>query len=123
VAGQQPFSLGLASIGAFPNQLKPKVLWVGAAAEGAGLLTSLAARLSRELEAIGFEPERRPFQPHLTIARVKGLSAERAASRLLESQQVGAVATSHVGSMVLMQSTLSPQGSTYSVVGEFALRN
>lgn len=121
VQGLHPFPLGLASIGAFPNELKPKVLWVGAA-EGAGLLTSIAARLSRELEAIGFEPERRPFQPHLTIARVKGLSAERAASRLLESQPVEAVATSQVTSMVLMQSTLSPHGSTYSIVAEFALR-
>lgn len=120
VAGIKPFPLELSGIGAFPTPRNPKVLWVGAA-EGTLPLTSLATSLGQKLQALGFPIERRPFQPHLTIARVKGPGAERAASRLLESQQVGAVAATRVTKLVLMQSALSPHGSTYTAVEAFPL--
>jgi 2'-5' RNA ligase len=73
------------------------------------------------LAALGFSPEIRPFKPHLTIARVKGKSAQGVAARLLATESVGALAVSGVDAIVLMQSVLSNQGATYSVVERFAL--
>lgn len=120
VAGIKPIALELTGIGAFPTPRNPRVIWVGAG-QGARELTLLATHLGKELGAIGIPLENRPFQPHLTIARIKGPSAERVAARLLETQQVGAVATTRVASLILMQSVLSPRGSTYSVVEEWKL--
>lgn len=118
--GSMRFTLELSGIGGFPGHNAPRVIWVGAT-RGGNELGVLASRLGRELRYVGFELEERPFKPHLTLARVKGPSAEREAARLLETQQVGPVAVSAVDAFVLMQSTLSPRGSTYSVLGTFPL--
>jgi RNA 2',3'-cyclic 3'-phosphodiesterase len=118
VQSSAPFRLELAGVGAFPGHRSPRVLWVGAAA-GGELLAPLAARLDAMLSLLGFEAEKRPFTPHLTIARVKGASAETAAARLLDAEQVGTLALTSIDRMVLMQSCLSPKGATYSVVETF----
>lgn len=118
--GEPPFLLELHGIGGFPGARAPRVVWLGASA-GAGRLTDIAAALDRSLSAVGFSPEARPFSPHLTIARVKGPSAERAASRLLQSERVEAVASTVVDSVVLMRSQLSPKGATYTAVRQFSL--
>jgi 2'-5' RNA ligase len=112
------FRLELAGLGAFPGRRAPHVLWFGAAAGGEAL-APLAARLDAMLSGLGFEGEKRPFAPHLTIARVKGPSAERAAARLVDEAKVGTLAVTAIDRMVLMQSHLSPKGATYSVVETF----
>ena len=49
---------------------RPRVLAVDLADDG-GALAGLQARVSDALEAgAGFEPEKRPFRPHVTVARV-----------------------------------------------------
>jgi len=57
----------LAGVGAFPSPGRARVLWAGLA-EGADLLGEVARALDDALEA-EFRPERRPFRPHLTVAR------------------------------------------------------
>jgi RNA 2',3'-cyclic 3'-phosphodiesterase len=114
-----PFQLDLEGIGAFPSAKAPKVIWLGASA-GSRILETLAARLDQQLSKAGFEQERRPFRPHLTLARIKGLSAERAAARMLQAECVQAVASTWIASLVLMQSHLAPRGATYTVVESFA---
>jgi 2'-5' RNA ligase len=39
--------------------------------KGKSEIVTLAARVDAELAAAGFTPERRPYVPHLTLARVK----------------------------------------------------
>ena len=114
------FALELSGIGAFPTRRAPRVIWLGAAA-GAESLSQLASSLDKGLATIGFEAEQRPFQPHLTLARVKGPAAERVASRLVDAEVVGSVASCRIDSLVLMQSNLSPQGPTYVEVERFRL--
>jgi len=83
-AGRSPFTIALSGAGAFPNPVRPRVLWIGIVT-GAGELQELAGSLAGELEALGWPPEDRPFSPHLTLARTDGVpeAAERAA-RLAE---------------------------------------
>lgn len=116
-----PFDLEIAALGAFPSPERPRVLWMGASEPSAGACVDLANRLDRELERAGFERERRPFHPHLTLARSKSREAEREVSRLLEKAgEIGEVARERVEGFVLMKSELSPKGSSYSVVESFA---
>jgi 2'-5' RNA ligase len=70
------FSYTLSPLGIFGDVRHPRVIWMGVH-EPTGSLTHLHAALSRELERRGFEVEKRPFLPHLTLARVKApLSAQ-----------------------------------------------
>jgi len=66
-AGPQPLALG--ELGAFPSRSRPRVLWVGVQAPPS--LELLQDRIERGSEAIGFPPEGTPFQPHVTLGRVR----------------------------------------------------
>jgi len=64
-----PFEIPVEAAGAFPNPGHPRVLWVGVCAGNQRLRKlqdAVAGVLQREH---GFEPERREFHPHVTIAR------------------------------------------------------
>jgi len=59
--------------GFFPGPDRPRVAWVGVA-EGGAACRDLARKVDHAVSGLGFEPESRPFAPHLTVARVKGPS-------------------------------------------------
>ena len=63
-----PLTLRLRGTGYHPNVGTPRVWFVKVEGEG---LSELAARLSAELDALGFPTEGK-FQPHVTLARKKG---------------------------------------------------
>lgn len=68
-AAAKPFRLELSGLGVFGPPKKPSVLWLGLAGVPDELL-SLHERLGSSLQRhIGYEPERRPYRPHLTLAR------------------------------------------------------
>jgi 2'-5' RNA ligase len=68
-AGAGPLPLSLGELGAFPSRSRPRILWVGIEAPPA--LELLQDRIERGCEAIGFPPEGAPFQPHVTLGRVR----------------------------------------------------
>ena len=67
--GAVPLALRLDELGAFPSVARPRVLWIGI--EGPPALELLQDRLERGGEGIGFPPEGAPFQPHVTLGRVR----------------------------------------------------
>jgi len=67
--GAEPFPLELGDLGAFPSRSRPRVLWVGVQAPAG--LELLQDRIERGCEAIGFPPEGAPFQPHITLGRLR----------------------------------------------------
>lgn len=60
-----PFELRLDRLGQF---LRARVAWLGASELPVPLL-ELVAELSRQLIVCGYTPESRPYHPHLTLAR------------------------------------------------------
>lgn len=65
-----PFTLMVAGLGIFGPPSAPRVLWCGVGGDVPTLLR-LQAALADRLAAAGFPRERRPFAPHLTLARFK----------------------------------------------------
>ena len=78
-AATRPFRVVLCGGGAFPNQYRPRVLWIGIV-EGAQELAALERRVDGELRRLGWAADDRPFTAHLTLARTDGVpgAAERA---------------------------------------------
>jgi 2'-5' RNA ligase len=66
----RPFVVSLDRFGAFPPSGPPRTIWLGVA-EGASAVRRIHAELERRLAALQFEPETRPYSPHLTVARVR----------------------------------------------------
>ncbi len=66
----RPFTLALENLGCFPNIRRPKVLWTGLQGELDALL-SLKKQVDHHLLDLGWQGEKRPYHPHLTLGRVK----------------------------------------------------
>jgi 2'-5' RNA ligase len=60
----------LSQIGAFPNVNSPRVLWAGLSGD-TPKLKRLVANVESEIQLLGFNPESKPFRPHLTLARFR----------------------------------------------------
>ncbi|MBR1658094.1 MAG: RNA 2',3'-cyclic phosphodiesterase [Synergistaceae bacterium] len=107
----EPFTVELSYIGAFPNLNAPKVLWLSGD-KGADELGRLSKKVNDVLfEKAGLERERKKFQAHLTLARLKD-------SYLPENliRKLGTVPKISwtCGELFLMKSSLEPSGAVYS---------
>ena len=114
ISGIQPFTMKLKGSGAFPNLNRISVVWAGM--ENADALGEIARKIDTGLATLGFQPERRKFSPHVTIARVKGSkNKERLADTITQFQnkEFGEIP---VDKIILKKSVLTPQGPIYSDV-------
>jgi 2'-5' RNA ligase len=108
-----PFDTRLTGIGAFPSANRARVLWAGLD-DAAGSFGPMVKQLD-ELLAADFVAEKRPFTPHLTVARIdppRRLS--EFAPRILDAEL--ASDTFAVDRLVLYRSRLSPKGATYEAL-------
>lgn len=118
--GARPLALRLEAAGVFPSAARPNVIWLGVSDEAGGL-ARLHARVGEECAGAGFPRERRPFHPHVTLARVRQADGEtrRLARRHVELG-FGPVQF-EAGEIVLMRSVLGPGGSVYAPLSRHAL--
>lgn len=125
------FEYRLNAPGVFGSPQQPRVIWLGV--EDAPLaqlhgspLQRLHHTLNRELQRRGFETEKRPFSPHLTLARVKQPltpAEQQSLQRLLHSSTDAATHTFYrVNHLNVMKSELSRSGAKYSVLQAYALQ-
>ena len=120
-AGQAPFSLSAAGLGAFPHLNSPRVLILHMAAEGQ------ATRLAGRVRAVVNETwpdgpqDNRPFRGHLTLARIKA-KLSRSDINLLQDLKLGKLPAVPVSGFSLMVSDLEPTGPRYTELAFYALR-
>ena len=118
------FTLELAGVGAFPSLRRPRVFWVGLSGETEHLRL-LHSRVQGALSHLGFAPERRRFDPHLTVARIRRDSgpeeARRAGAAFGQATLPEPRATIPVDSIVLFRSHLRPSGAEYERLFEAPL--
>lgn len=113
VAGVRSFPLSLGGLGIFPPRGRPRVIWVGVE-QGTQEVERLRGRIDEGLLPLGFPREERPFHPHLTLGRVKGLRGLDPLVADLRKGDVGLVGLMQVRSIELMQSQLRSAGAIYT---------
>ncbi|MFZ5865632.1 MAG: RNA 2',3'-cyclic phosphodiesterase [Thermodesulfobacteriota bacterium] len=117
-ARQIPFPLSVRGTGGFPDMRRPRVLWAGLHDPNQALVP-LAAHVDSALESLGFTKEKRPFNPHLTLARFKSLKRSsdllQAVTRMASIE--GPEFTAHEAT--LFQSILKPTGAEYTALCRF----
>jgi 2'-5' RNA ligase len=109
------FQLSTEGAGFFPNRRAPRIVWVGITGE-VKQLKKLQQSIQEYTQHWGQPPERREFQPHLTIGRIKHPNA-RASESLAKSAETCTGVRSgdwQVDRVELIRSVLSPNGSCYS---------
>ncbi len=107
--------------GAFPNLQRPRTLWIGVR-EGAEQLKELQQCLDSKLAAHGFPPERRGFQPHLTLGRVRsGGAALPVLGQLVAEAEDFAAGSTSVDEVIVFGSYLQRGGPLYEVLARAPL--
>ncbi len=119
--------------GFFPTVKSARVFWIGI--EAGIQLAALASAIDEQMASLGIAKEPRPFSPHLTLARAPGGSGAPHRRKSDSSNptfqtlqnKLAALPTPEFGTITphefyLYKSQLSPKGSKYTKLAEFALR-
>jgi 2'-5' RNA ligase len=117
-AEQKPFSLRVLGLGAFPGLARPRVIWAGLN-DPERMTARLASKVEELLEPLGFQREKRPLTPHLTLGRVR---SNKNCGDLIDTvrQSMDISGPTFVADhAVLFESILKPTGAEYSVIRSF----
>ena len=117
--GINPFNIKLIGTGVFPNKNYMRVVWIGL--ENAEKIAEISKKIDKQLEGLGFEPEKRGFSAHLTIARVRSPRNKEKLIQVIEKYKDFEFATIDVDSIKLKKSDLTPKGPIYTTLREVKL--
>ena len=110
-----PLQLQVTCAGAFPSPQAPRVVWLGLGGDVLPL-TQLFYRLEKAFAPLGYLPEGRAFNPHLTLGRVKSPANRERLTGMLAKMPPLDWPPFFVKELILFQSVLSPQGSKYTAL-------
>jgi len=119
-----PFQLEVGHLGVFPSLKRVQVVWVGLDGE-LDRIKQLHKSLEAGLSLLGFAAEKRPFSPHLTLARVSNEAPPEERQRfgeLIAATNFETDKVITVNSIVLMRSQLTSQGAIYTKISSAELK-
>jgi len=114
-ASVSPFEVSIGEFGVFPKINRPRVLWVGVQASDELLI--LQRRIESETTRLGYPPDKRSFNPHLTLGRVSRNADPgqvRQIGNLLRDYKLGFLGAARISQVHLFRSDLKPDGAVYT---------
>ncbi len=112
------FSLTLAGLGTFAKGGRSTALWVGV--ERNPQLDHLQNKIETALQRCGLEPERRRFQPHVTLARLDNV-VEGKLESFVQAHNLFRAEPVPVEHFTLFSSLLGKEAAVYTPEVEYAL--
>jgi RNA 2',3'-cyclic 3'-phosphodiesterase len=106
------FFLPIVGVGAFSAKGAPKIIWIGVGKAHPHLF-QIHKRVQEAALGAGLEPELRPWHPHVTIARCRGVSAQ-SLRKFLQSNAEFDAGLIHVEAFHLYSSKLTPVGPIHT---------
>jgi RNA 2',3'-cyclic 3'-phosphodiesterase len=116
VQGISPFQLELSELGAFPNLKRVQIVWIGLQGD-LEALQELQKKIESNISPLGFPTEKRPFKPHLTLARLRETASPQIRQTLgdrLSQTKIENKFTFKANSVNLMRSQLTRGGAIYT---------
>jgi 2'-5' RNA ligase len=113
-------AISVAGVGAFPTVYSPNVVWVGVSKSDDSKVRTIAEAVIGALGGIG-ERDERPFQAHITLARVRQGGTRGSLSALIRENSRKVFGEVKLTAFSLKSSILTPRGPVYSDVGVYAL--
>ena len=116
----ESFALGVGGGGTFGPRRSAHVLWAGITA-GAGPLGAVQRDVVAALAPHGYQPEARPFAPHITLARSRERRGEPAFVECGAAIDAD-LGTSTISTLILYESVSTGRGARYVVLAALPLR-
>jgi RNA 2',3'-cyclic 3'-phosphodiesterase len=114
IAGLNDFGmveLSIRGIGVFKSLADPRVIWAGISdSEG---LSRLSQRINTGLNDLGILTEERPFNPHITIGRIRSLKNQGSLRKLIENYEAVEFQKARISEVVYYESILQQTGALY----------
>jgi len=117
----EPFEFVVRSVRCMPPRGRPRIVWADVD-DPTGRLATLQKDLTGAMADLGFRPDHRRYQPHLTIARVKHVSAADALRAVADQYTETVFGTQAGGQVTTYTSELTPQGPIYTAAARAPLR-
>lgn len=114
------FELDIESVGHFGGR-SARVLWVGTG-NGNNELGQLANDLEQQLASAGWPKEKREYNGHMTLCRIKNPKAGIKLGQISPDYKDFKVSTISVDSVIVYQSQLTPKGPIYTQLGSYKLQ-
>lgn len=117
VSGTPPFEVLVKGVGAYASWDHPRTIWAGLIFPPE--LKIIASKVDQMCALLGFPSEKRPYSPHLTLARVSDRPDREKIKhamdqlRQYQSTEFGSI---RVTGVTLFQSTLGTGGSVYTPI-------
>ncbi|MDD3582329.1 MAG: RNA 2',3'-cyclic phosphodiesterase, partial [Desulfobacca sp.] len=95
-------------------------IWLGISGQ-TEILSQLYQGLEQAFATLGYLPENRRFNPHLTLGRVRSPRHREKLSQMFDTLISPAFPVFRVSNLILFRSTLTPQGAIYTPLQILAL--
>jgi 2'-5' RNA ligase len=112
-----PIRIKFGRLGFFPNEHRPRVLWLGVEAPPA--LSGMAAAIEDALAGAGLPREERPFTPHLTLARSKDGKLSEKLRAAMAKHFSASFGEMNASAFRLIESKLKSTGAEYTTLESF----
>jgi 2'-5' RNA ligase len=112
-----PLDLRAESVGFFPSQRAPRVVWVGVQ-DAASELLKLQQAVELACSAFSLEKPENRFSGHITLGRIKGIRRTDAETltKVAETMKTRAFGQWKADHIEVIRSELSPRGARYTSV-------
>lgn len=115
----EEFEIEIKGAGVFKSIADPRILWAGI--ERQEKLSALAHIVADGLNDLGIQLEDRPYNPHLTIGRIKHITDRESFTKLIAKYRDQKLQTIRVKEIILYESILKQTGPEYKPLGVFKL--
>jgi 2'-5' RNA ligase len=113
------FKIAIRGLGFFPDAQRPRSFWIGV--DGGAELKSLASRIDQTCSQLGVVAEKKPYTPHLTLARTEPKAKLEALHMALEKMGSPLLGEFDATVFHLYLSQPGRSGAIYTSLEEFPL--
>ena len=114
------FTFKLNKLGAFPKLEHPQIIWAGVE-KGYAQIENIFLELEGRLEKIGFKKESCKFSAHITLGRLRSPDNCLPLLKTIRNFKILKDFEQTVKEITLFQSTLTPHGPVYKILGKAEL--
>jgi RNA 2',3'-cyclic 3'-phosphodiesterase len=115
----QNFEISLKGFGVFKNISDPRVAWAGL--YHSDKLATLQGLIAGALSEAGISIQDKPFVPHVTIGRIKGIKDQDRFKMTMLKYHITDIQRVQVKEVILFESILKEEGAVYKQVSAFSL--
>jgi 2'-5' RNA ligase len=116
----EPFDFTVAGLLAVPPRGQLRMVWA-TAQDPTGRMKQLQQRLAEAMEGLGFRPEERSFNPHITLVRIKFADAPARFRQSVQQMAGRNFGLQHAQELVAYGSQLTPTGPVYTLLSRMTL--